>query len=158
MILQSSVEKRLAELGLRLPPANPPQGNYLPFQRSGNFVFVAGQGPRIAGEVVYKGIVGDDLTLEEGQQAARICALNILSQLHTACQGDLERISRMVRLAGIVRCSADYGDQAKVLNAASDLICAVLGSAGPHVRIASGTHALPEGMAVEIEAIAEIVG
>lgn len=156
MVQQSSVEKRLAELGLALPDANPPRGNYLPFQRCGNIIYVAGQGPRIRGQVVYKGLVGEDLTLEEGRQAARICALNILSQLRTACEGDLQRISRMIRLAGFVRCSADFGEQAKVLNAASDLICDILGEVGPHVRIATGTHALPDGMAVEIEASAEI--
>lgn len=149
-------EQRLAELGLSLPPVNPPQGNYLAFSKTGNLVFVAGQGPRLDGQLVYKGIVGGDLSLEEGQKAARLCALNILAQLKYACDGDLGRVTRMVRLAGLVRCSADFGDQAKVLNAASDLICAVLGEAGPHARIASGTHALPSGMAVEIEAVAEI--
>ncbi|CAM3731560.1 RidA family protein [Castellaniella denitrificans] len=150
------VDQRLADLGFELPPANPPQGNYLPFVRTGNLVFVAGQGPRRAGELIHRGIVGADLDLEEGQKAARLCVLNVLAQLRLACNGDLDRIVRMVRLAGLVRCTADFGDQAKVLNAASDLICDVLGAAGPHARIASGTHALPSGMAVEIEAIAEI--
>lgn len=152
----SQIEARLADLGLTLPPVNPPQGNYLSFSKSGNMIFVAGQGPRFEGQLVYKGVVGGDLSLEEGQKAARLCALNILAQLKYACDGDLGRIVRMVRLAGLVRCSADFGDQAKVLNAASDLICAVLGEAGPHARIASGTHALPSGMAVEIEAVAEV--
>ena len=151
-----SVDRRIAELGLELPPVNPPQGNYLPFVRTGNLVFVAGQGPRRAGELLYRGTLGADLGLEEGRQAARLCALNLLAQLRAACDGDLDRILRMVRLAGLVRCTADFGDQAKVLNAASDLICEVLGAAGPHARIATGTHALPSGMAVEIEAVAEI--
>lgn len=150
------IEQRLAGLGLSLPPVNPPQGNYLSYSRSGNLVFVAGQGPRLEGQLVYQGTVGADLSLEEGQKAARLCALNILAQLKSACDGDLGRVTRVLRLAGLVRCSADFGEQAKVLNAASDLICAVLGEAGPHARIASGTHALPSGMAVEIEAVAEI--
>lgn len=151
-----TVDQRLAELGLELPPVNPPQGNYLPFMRTGNLVFVAGQGPRRAGELVWRGTVGADLSLEDGQQAARLCALNVLAQLRIACGGDLDRIVRMVRLAALVRCTADFGDQPKVINAASDLICDVLGAAGPHARIASGTHALPSGMAVEIEAVAEV--
>ncbi|WP_322996479.1 RidA family protein [Castellaniella sp.] len=151
------IERRLTELGYTLPPVNPPQGNYLPYQRSGNLIFVAGQGPRLEGRLVYQGVIGGDLGLEEGQKAAQLCALNILAQLRHACEGDLGRIKRMVRLAGLVRCTADFGEQAKVLNAASDLICAVLGDAGPHARIASGTHALPSGMAVEIEAVAETI-
>ncbi|MGE4374001.1 MAG: RidA family protein [Xanthobacter sp.] len=153
----NNIEHRLSELGYSLPPVNPSQGNYLPYRRSGNMIFVAGQGPRLQGRLVYQGVVGGDLSLEEGQKAAQLCALNILAQLRQACDGDLGRIIRMVRLAGLVRCTADFGDQAKVLNAASDLICAVLGDAGPHARIASGTHALPSGMAVEIEAIAEVL-
>lgn len=152
----SEIERRLAELGHALPPVNPPQGNYLSYQRAGNLVFVAGQGPRLDGRLVYQGIVGGDLGLDEGRKAAQLCALNILAQLQHACGGDLSQVVRMVRVAGLVRCTVDFGDQAKVLNAASDLICAVLGEAGPHARIASGTHALPSGMAVEIEAIAEV--
>lgn len=85
------------------------------------------------------------MTLADGQAAARLCALNILGQLRSACSGDLDRIVRLVRLAGLVRCTPDFEDQAKVLNAASDLMCDVLGVAGRHARIASGTHALPLG-------------
>lgn len=151
-----SIDRRLGELGLSLPAVNPPQGNYRTFQRTGNLVFVAGQGPRLEGRLVYQGTVGGDLSLEEGQEAARLAAMNALAHLRAACDGDLSRVVRIVRLAGLVRCSGDFGEQAKVLNAASDLICQVLGDAGPHARIASGTHALPSGMAVEIEVIAEI--
>jgi enamine deaminase RidA (YjgF/YER057c/UK114 family) len=150
------IATRIAELGLELPPINPSQGNYLPYRQTGNLVFIAGQGPRRAGELIWKGIVGDDLTLENAQDAARMCALNLLAQLDAACDGDLDRVTGVIRLAGLVRCSADFEQQAKVLNAASDLICDVFGSAGAHARIASGTHALPSGMAVEIEAIFEV--
>ncbi|ACP23417.1 probable transcriptional regulator (plasmid) [Sinorhizobium fredii NGR234] len=150
------INARLARLGLELPETNPPQGNYLPFVQSGFLVFVAGQGPRKGGQLVYKGVVGGDLTVADGQAAARLCALNILGQLRSACSGDFDRIVRLIRLAGLVRCTPDFEDQAKVLNAASDLMCDVLGEPGRHARIASGTHALPSGMAVEIEAVAEI--
>lgn len=105
---------------------------------------------------MFKGIVGADLSVEVGQAAARICALNILANLRAASGGDLTRVVRMVRLAGLVRCTAEFVQQALVMNAASDLICDVLGAAGPHARIAFGTHSLPSGMAVEIEALAEI--
>ncbi|OED46949.1 RidA family protein [Leisingera sp. S232] len=150
------IDSRLAELGIELPASNPPQGNYLPYRKTGNLVFIAGQGPRNAGELVYKGIVGQDLTLEQAQDAARLCALNLLGQLRNACDGDLDRVTGVIRLAGLVRCTVDFEAQAKVLNAASDLICDVFGPAGAHARIASGTHALPSGMAVEIEAVFEV--
>lgn len=152
----SATESRLAELGIEIPNVNPPQGNYLPYARTGSLVFVAGQGPRREGQLVFKGVVGSDLSVEDGEAAARLCALNVLGQLRHACDGDLDRIVRMVRVAGLVRCVDSFEDQARVLNAASNLICEVLGESGRHARIASGTNALPSGMAVEIEAIAEI--
>jgi len=152
----AAIEQRLAELGLELPDVNPPQGNYLPYIRTGSLVFVAGQGPRVNGELMFKGTIGEDLGVEEGRQAARLCALNILGQLRHACGGDLGRIVQMVRLAGLVRCSPDFEDHTHIINAASDLICAVLGPNGRHARIASGVNALPSGMAVEIEAVCEV--
>lgn len=152
----STIEDRLSGLGIEIPPVNPPQGNYLSYVRTGSLVFVAGQGPRQNGQLLYKGTVGHDLSVEDGQAAARLCALNVLGQLKHACEGDLDRIVRMVRVGGLVRCADDFEEQARVLNAASDLICEVLGRAGKHARISFGTNALPSGMAVEIEAIAEV--
>ncbi|MDK4737141.1 RidA family protein [Rhizobium sp. CNPSo 3490] len=151
------VDRQLAKLGLELPKSNPPQGNYLPFVRAGSLLFIAGQGPRKGGELVFKGTVGDTITLDDAREAARLCALNIVTHVKTACDGDFDKVKRFVRLAGLVRCTAEFEDQAKVLNAASDLICELFGERGPHARIASGTHALPSGMAVEIEAIVELV-
>lgn len=150
------IERRLAALGIEIPRFNPPQGNYLSYVRTGSLVFVAGQGPRREGNLVYKGVIGKDLSVEDGEAAARLCALNILGQLRHACDGDLGRIVRMVRVAGLVRCSGTFEEQARVLNSASDLFCELMGDAGKHARIASGTHALPSGMAVEIEAVAEV--
>jgi enamine deaminase RidA (YjgF/YER057c/UK114 family) len=152
----TTIDSRLTKLGLKIPQVNAPQGNYLSYVRTGTLIFVAGQGPRQEGKLVYKGVVGGDLTLEDGQDAARLCALNILGQLQHASNGDLDRVVRMVRLAGLVRCADTFEDQARVLNAASDLICHVFGEKGKHARIASGTNALPSGMAVEIEAVAEL--
>jgi len=150
------IEDRLIRLGLEIPQPNPPQGNYLPYVRTGSLVFVAGQGPRLKGQLMFKGTIGQDLTMEEGCEAAKLCALNILGQLRQACEGDLGRIVQMVRLAGLVRSAHNFEGQTQIINAASELICTVLGAAGRHARIASGVHALPSGMAVEIEAIAEI--
>ncbi|MER9250039.1 RidA family protein [Mesorhizobium sp. M0590] len=152
----NTIDKRLAALGITIPSVNPPHGNYLSYVRAGSLIFVAGQGPRKDGQLVYRGVVGGDLTLEDGENAARICAVNVLSQLLHACDGDLSNIRQMVRIAGLVRCTESFEDQTRVLNAASNLICDILGNAGKHARIASGVQALPSGMAVEIEAVAEI--
>lgn len=154
--LMGAIDSRLAELGIEIPQVNPPQGNYLSYVRTGSLVFVAGQGPRREGQLIYKGVVGKDLSIEDGEAAARLCALNVLGQLRHACDGDLGRVARMVRVAGLVRCTDGFEEQTRVLNAASDLIYDILGEAGKHSRIASGTNSLPSGMAVEIEAIAEI--
>ncbi len=152
-----SVDEKLCALGIELAKANPPQGNYLPFVRTGSLLLIAGQGPRKGGELIYKGIVGDTLTLDQAFEAAKLCALNVVTHVKTACDGDFDKVRRFVRLAGLVRCTPEFEDQAKVLNAASDLICQLFGERGPHARIASGTHALPSGMAVEIEAVVELV-
>ena len=151
-----NAEKRLAELGITLPPVNPSQGNYVPFLKDEDLVFVSGQGPRLEGKLMYSGTVGQDVDLETAKEAARLCARNILAQLRAACDGDLDRVKQVLRIAGIVRCTADFTEQAKVIDAASELLRQALGDAGVHTRIATGTHALPSGMAVEIEAIARI--
>lgn len=122
-----------------LPEVAPPQGNDLPFLRSGNLVFIAGQGPRRNGKLICKGVAGADVTLVEAQDAARLCAVNILTILNGACAGDLGRVVQRIRLAGLVRCAAKFDQQALVLNAASDLICCIPDEAGQHARIASGT-------------------
>ncbi|OED50510.1 hypothetical protein AB838_01970 [Rhodobacteraceae bacterium (ex Bugula neritina AB1)] len=154
--MMGKIDTRLTELGLELPPVNPAQGNYLPYRATGNPLFIAGQGPRLAGDLVWKGIVGKDLTVEDAREAAKLCALNILAQVRAGCGGDLDKVTGVIRLAGLVRCTTEFDQQAKVLNAASDLICDVFGEIGAHARIASGTHALPSNMAVEIEAIFEV--
>jgi enamine deaminase RidA (YjgF/YER057c/UK114 family) len=105
-------------------------------------------------ETRLQGVVGQDLTLQDGQDAARVCVLNILGSSNTLCDGDFDPVARIVRLAGLVRCADAFEDQTRVLNAATDLICHAFGEKGKHARIASGTNALPSGMAVEIEAVA----
>src|SRR3954464_10652397 len=151
--MASSIEQKLAGLGITLPPPGAPGGNYVPFVVVGNLAFMAGQGAREAGKMKYVGKVGRELSAEEGQQAARLCAVNLLSQLKAACGGDLDRVERCVRLSGFVNSTPDFLEHPKVVNGASDLMVAVLGERGRHARTALGVTALPLDSAVEVEAI-----
>ena len=148
----TSIDQRLSSLKIILP--TPPQAvaNYVPYAIAGNMVIISGQLPMKDGEVAFKGKVGQDLCLEEGQAAAHQCAINILTQLKMACEGDLSRVERCVRLGGFVNCGPDFTDQPKVINGASDLMVEVFGDAGRHARAAVGVNALPLGAAVEVEA------
>ena len=150
-----AIEARLAELGLELPSAPAPAANYVPWVISGNQIYVSGQISQSAGGLI-TGKLGADLSTEQGAQAARACALSLLAQAKAALGGDWSRLSRLVKLTGFVNCTADFTDQPKVINGASDLMVAVLGEAGRHARAAVGAPSLPMGVAVEIEAIFEI--
>ena len=148
----TSIDQRLASLKIILP--TPPQAvaNYVPYVIAGNMVIISGQLPMKDGEVAFKGKVGQGLSLEEGQAAARQCAINILTQVKAACEGDLTRVKRCVRLGGFVNCGPDFTDQPRVINGASDLMVDVFGDSGCHARAAVGVNALPLGAAVEVEA------
>jgi enamine deaminase RidA (YjgF/YER057c/UK114 family) len=154
--MPGKIDARLAELGLVLPAAAAPAGNYVPYVVSGKLVFVAGQITLQDGTPKFIGKLGREFAVEEGQAAARLCAVNILSQLRAAAGGDLDRVARIVRLGGFVNCTPDFIDQPQVINGASDLIVAVFGEAGKHARAAVGAPSLPRGVAVEIEAVAEL--
>ena len=151
--MPSHIEKRLEELGITLPPPGAPAGNYVPFIVVDKLVFMAGQVAREAGKIKYRGKVGSDLSIEDGQAAARLCAVNLIAQLKAACNGDLERVDRCVRMGGFVNSPPDFLDHPKVINGASDLIVAVFGERGQHARTAVGVSALPLDSAVEVEAI-----
>ena len=155
MTAPSSVESRLAELGLTLPEAPAPAANYVPFVVVGDLVHVSGQISQNADGLI-KGRLGADLSVEQGAEAARRCALSILAQVKRACDGDLSRVVRAVKLVGFVNSTAEFTDQPKVINGASDLMVAVLGDAGRHARSAVSAASLPLGVAVEIEAIFQI--
>lgn len=148
----TSFDQKLASLQIILPV--PPQAvaNYVPYVIAENLVIISGQLPLKEGAVAFKGKVGQDLSLEEGQAAARLCAINILTQLKEACGGDLARVKRCVRLGGFVNCGTDFTDHPKVINGASDLMADVFGDIGRHARAAVGVNALPLGSAVEVEA------
>ncbi len=153
--MTGKIESRLAELGLQLPEAPAPAGNYVPYVISGNLVFVSGQVPK-AEDGLIVGKLGADMNIEQGQAAARLCALYLLGQVKAACGGDLDRLERVVRLGGFVNATPDFGDHPAVINGASDLLGQVLGEAGYHARAAVGSASLPFGVAVEIEGIFQI--
>jgi len=154
--VSSNIEKRLSEIGITLPPAGAPAGNYVPFVLVGELAFMSGQVAREAGKMKYTGKVGRDLSVEQGQAAARLCAVNLLAQLKAACGGDLDRVERCVRLSGFVNCAPDFQEHPKVVNGASDLMVEVLGERGQHARTAVGSVSLPLDSAVEVEAIFQL--
>lgn len=152
----SAIQQRLESLGVTLPTPAAPVANYVPYVMSGKTLYISGQLPvGLDGQMV-KGQLGRDATLEQGQDAARLCAVNILAQANAALEGDLSRIARCVKLGGFVASSSDFFDHPKVINSASDLIVGALGDAGRHARFAVGVAALPFGAAVEIDAIFEL--
>ena len=153
--MAGQVEKRLADAGVKLPVAAAPSGNYVPAVITGHLVFMAGQLPNRDGQVAVKGKLGAGVTIEQGYEAAKICALNILAQLKAQI-GDLDRVRRCVRVGGFVNGTPEFADQPKVANGASDLFALAFGDAGRHARTTVGVAALPAGAAVEIEATFEI--
>ena len=151
----SSIEQKLQELGLELPEASMPAANYVPTQRIGNQLVVSGQLPMRGGKPHFIGKVGENISLEEAQECARLCGLNILAQSKLAL-GDLGNIKKLVRLGVFVNATPDYTDHPKVANGVSDMMVALLGDAGKHARAAVGVSGLPFGVAVEVEALFEL--
>ena len=146
-----SIEEKLKAMGLELPPAPPPGANYVPYAQEGNLVFIAGQVPRAAdGSLPYLGKVGQDLTEEQGYEAARLCALNCLAQVKAAV-GSLDRVKRILRIGGFVNCAEGFANQPEVINGASDLVVEVFGERGRHARAAVGNISLPRNVATEVE-------
>ena len=152
----SQAEQKLAALGLELPVAAAPVANYVGYTVSGKTVYISGQLPFRDGKVACVGRLGAGISVEEGYAAGRQCGLNILAQLKAACDGDLDRVARVLRLAGFVNCTPEFTDHPKCVNGASDLMVAVFGDAGRHARAAVGVASLPAGAAVEVEAIVEL--
>lgn len=151
----SKIETRLAELGVTLPDAPAPAANYVPWVISGNTVFVSGQISQNA-DGMMKGKLGAGVTVEQGAEAAKACAISLLAQLKAATGGNIDRMVRLVKLVGFVNSTPDFTDQPKVINGASDFFVAALGDAGRHARSAVSAASLPFGVIVEIEAIFEI--
>jgi enamine deaminase RidA (YjgF/YER057c/UK114 family) len=149
----SQVEDRLRALGIVLPAPPAPVASYVPFTLHGGQIFISGQIPLQDGALKYIGKLGADLSLEQGQAAAQLCAINVIAQLRTACGGNLDRVSACLRLGVFVNTTPDYTKHPEVANGASDLIAAVFGDAGRHARAAVGVAALPRGVAVEVDAV-----
>jgi enamine deaminase RidA (YjgF/YER057c/UK114 family) len=150
-----TIEKRLSDLGVTLPAAAAPAANYVPFMRTGNLVFTAGQLPLRDGKLQVTGLLGRDVDTAAGKEAAKLCAINILAQAKAAI-GDLEKIKRLVKITVFVASAPDFTEQHLVANGASDFLVAVLGEPGKHARSAVGTASLPLNAAVEIEAVIEV--
>lgn len=153
--MSAQTEAKLAEMGIELPDAPAPAANYVPYVIVGDLVFISGQISKDSSGLII-GKLGDDMTVEQGQAAAKVCALNLLAQLKSACEGDLGRLIRVVKLGGFVNSTQDFTDHPLVINGASDFIGDLLGDTGAHARAAVGCSSLPLGVAVEIEGIFQI--
>ena len=148
-----SVDARLSALAIELPRVPIPIANFVPFRRCGNLVFLAGQVCEWNGVVRYVGRLGVDYDLADGQQAARVCALNLVAALKAACGGTLDGVTACIRLGGFVNCSPQFKEIPQVINGASDLMLELFGASGSHARTAVGVANLPRGAAVEVDGI-----
>jgi enamine deaminase RidA (YjgF/YER057c/UK114 family) len=148
-----SIANKLKELNIILPTPATPVANYVPFVIHNNLVYISGQLPMDKGKVAYTGIVGKDLTQEDAVKAAEFCAINILAQLNAACEGNLEKVTRCIKLGVFVASTPEFTSQPAIGNGASNLIANIFGDKGKHARLAVGVSSLPLNAAVEIEAI-----
>ncbi|OSQ43386.1 RidA family protein [Thalassospira sp. MCCC 1A01428] len=153
--MSGKIDARLSELGITLPQANAPVANYLPYVRSGNLVNISGQITMENGELKFIGKLGKEYDVEEGQKAARLCALNLIAQVRAAV-GDLDKVTRVVKLNAFVNSAPEFTDQPKVVNGASDTMVEIFGDVGKHARSAVGVASLPLGVAVEIDGVFEV--
>ena len=154
--MSGPITTRLAELGIELPEPAAPAANYIPFVVTGNLIFVSGQITVWNGELRHIGRLGENIDIDEGYQAARLCGLNLIAQAKAAAQGDLDKIKRVVKLGGFVNSTPDFTDQPKVINGTSDLMAEVFGEGGKHARFAVGAPTLPLCVAVEVDGVFEL--
>ena len=154
---QLVIDEKLKKLNIKLPNAPDPVGAYVAYKKVGNLLFISGQLPIAFDGKIIKGKIGKDLTLEEGQNASRLCVSNILAQAKKAMNGDLNKIKNCIKITGFVNSADNFTDQPKVINPASEALSTLFGEKGKHARAAISTNSLPLGVAVEIDAIFEIV-
>lgn len=150
------IDQRLKELNIELDDASVPAGSYVPYVITNNLVFISGQLPFIDGKLTIKGKVGDNVSLDDAVKMSEACAKVLLSQLKAACNGNLDKVNKVVKLGGFVASAPNFTDQPKVINGASDLIVNIFGDKGKHSRFAVGVAALPLNVPVEIDGIFEI--
>jgi len=154
--MAAKTDARLAELGITLPEPPAPVASYKPFVVTGNLAVIAGQVTFLDGKLKYVGRLGDTLSVEDGEAATRLCALNVLAQLRAACGGDLDRVRQVVRLNAFFNCTPEFLDHPRVMNAASDLMAEIFGDSGRHTRVGVGVNSLPLGVPVELDGVFEI--
>jgi len=147
----------LKKLNIDLPDAPSPVGAYVAYKKAGKLIFISGQLPMSKDGSLLKGKIGKELTLEDGQKAAKLCAINLLSQAKKAADGNLDKIKSCVKITGFVNSTDEFTDQPKVINPASEMLSSVFGDNGKHARAAISANSLPLGVAVEIDAIFEII-
>jgi enamine deaminase RidA (YjgF/YER057c/UK114 family) len=152
----STIESKIASLGYTLPVVTAPAANYVPYTQSGNLIFVSGTLPMKDGKPQFIGKLGADVSLEQGQECARLCGLNILAHLKNACGGNLDKVKKLVRMGIFVASANGFTDQPKVANGVSDMMVSVFGDAGRHARFAVGVSELPFGVSVEVDATFEV--
>jgi enamine deaminase RidA (YjgF/YER057c/UK114 family) len=153
--MAGQIDARLEELGIAVPEPAAPVANYVAYVVTGNLIFVSGQVPVVGGEFKFQGKLGGDLSVEDGQAAARLCGINIIAQVKQALGGDLDRVTRIVKLGGFVNSTPDFVQQPQVINGVSDLMSEVFGDKGKHARAAVSAGSLPVGVAVEVDAVVE---
>ena len=149
-------EENIKNLGLNIPELPKALANYVPFKIVGKTMYVSGQAPVRNGEMIYKGKVGSDITIEEGIEAAKLCVINIIAAVKTGLEGDWNKLDSFVKLTGFVNCQDSFTDQPKIINGASDMLVEIFGDQGRHARVAVGSNALPLGISVEIDAIIQL--
>ena len=149
-------EENIKQLGIKIPDMPAALANYVPFKVSDSIVYVSGQAPVKNGELIYKGKVGEDVTVDDGIKAAELCCVNIISALKKSINGDWNRLDSFLKLGGFVNCNNNFYDQPKIINGASDLLVKIFGDQGKHARFAVGSNSLPMNISVEIDAIIKI--
>jgi len=149
-------DENIKNLGLNIPDLPKALANYVPYKIIGKTIYISGQAPVQNGELIYKGKVGSDISIEEGIEAAKLCVINIIAALKTGLEGDWDKLDSFVKLTGFVNCQDNFTDQPKIINGASDMLVEIFGDQGRHARVAVGSNALPLGIAVEIDAIVQI--
>ena len=149
-------EENIKNLGLNIPDLPKALANYVPYKIIGKTIYISGQAPDHNGELIYKGKVGSDISIEEGIEAAKLCVINIIAALKTGLEGDWDKLDSFVKLTGFVNCQDNFTDQPKIINGASDMLVEIFGDQGRHARVAVGSNALPLGIAVEIDAIVQL--
>ena len=149
-------DENIKNLGLNIPDLPKALANYVPYKIISKTIYISGQAPVQNGELIYKGKVGSDISIEEGVEAAKLCVINIIAALKTGLEGDWDKLDSFVKLTGFVNCQDNFTDQPKIINGASDMLVEIFGDQGRHARVAVGSNALPLGIAVEIDAIVQL--